>query len=60
MNREEQLGLRMEVDELLTRKRLGPSDRRLLQLLVAKLFELLGLSPDEEDERESKSDLPWE
>ena len=34
--------VKLELDELLEKKRMTPSDRRLLVLLLEKLFSLLG------------------
>lgn len=44
-------GIVRELKEILSKKRISPSDRRLLTLLIEKLLDLLGWKAEE--------DLPW-
>ena len=42
MSNRDAIEVKLELDELLEKKRMTPSDRRLLVLLLEKLFSLLG------------------
>lgn len=42
-------GIVREVNQILEKKRISPSDRRLLALLIDKLLELLGWKPSSKD-----------